>query len=1376
MTVQITNENGGGEIEALVDSGACVSIIRLQDVETLGFEIMPLDDKFLRMADQSVTRCYGTVEFNVRFDEVEVELKTVYVLRDSVSPLILGADWLIESGVSVQAENGHLTARPPSRNDLKPAEVNTTVQIGQQDLEGSIEELRREMRTELKRLREEINKDNVPKPSEVESERTEFETEEERFLEKTSVVRKRRRNTKRKPSRVLTSSSDIASSECGETPDESDDKPTLFNAWPQIDSISSREVGPLLVSDDRDIPAGTMAYVSVVTLTEENGLISTNSAFSAEPGQEWVVPSCITEVTNGAFQLPIVNVGQRTLKLRTGRKIACGNSLVTEKELGPKVDDDFPYVGSVMEESLPLPDWSINGDLDEEKKKQVKNLLLEFRECFHPMGNELGSTNVVQHTIDVGEALPIHLPPHRMSVRERVVVRELVGEMLEKGIIEPSFSPWSSPVVLVRKKTGEVRFCVDYRRLNEVTKKDVYPLPRIDDILDRLGGSKYFSQLDLASGYWQVRMEPAHKEKTAFVTADGLYEFNRMPFGLCNAPATFQRLMDRVLAKLKWDQCLVYLDDVVVFGSNFQEHQERLRSVLQAIRGSNLSLKTTKCRFAVEEMVILGHVVNQAGLHPDPEKQRAIKEFPRPLKISQLRGFLGLASYYRRFIKNFASIAQPLHALLKKSHVWSQDSWTDVAEASFRQLKEMLSSTPILVPFRDDWACELRTDASREGIGAVLLQNKDGKEETVAFISRRLNPAEHNYDSNELECLAVVWALQKLRHYVHGRPGELTVVTDNSAVAWMQKKTQVGNKFSRWVAVIAEYGAVFKHRRGACNQVADALSRNPVGDPEEQGDDGGLFACAVTNKVPGEEDIRIRQWADEELRPILTRLMSTEDANKDEETTGPYVIKDGVLYRRVARGKRKLLLVVPRCSRRRFLENGHAESTGGHHGIAKTLARIGSRCWWAKWSKHVRAYVQKCPHCQLFKREIGRAVGLLHPIEPSSVPFERWGIDHIGPLTVTGNGNRHILVCVDYATRWVVVQPVPNTSAGLVKDFLLNRILWVYGTPHKIISDRGTGFTAEELERVLNLLGIVHGMTAAYHPQTNGLCERTNQSIVEGLKSLVSETESRWDEYLQQAAFSYNTAKHETTGLPPYELVFGRQAVLPWETLYPYDSEVKEPFIEYLRRIQEDRMNAAAKTKETQEKQKKLYDGKRREAPWYAVGDLVLVRRNIRRKGVCSKFVAKYVGPLQVVKRLTSVTYRVTNIPGQSTRKRLVVFPAHVSQMKPYLAGYCSRSEESGDGSSEGETGGSEEATDGGSSVSEEVEEEDDSEGQLTEEGLVIAEKEANDNQMAPDESVSPSGRPKRSRNPPRWQEDYVVLNDQESSSPHVSFLEYITV
>ncbi|XP_045024535.1 uncharacterized protein LOC123469583 [Daphnia magna] len=593
------------------------------------------------MADQSVTRCYGTVEFNVRFDEVEVELKTVYVLRDSVSPLILGADWLIESGVSVQAENGHLTARPPSRNDLKPAEVNTTVQIGQQDLEGSIEELRREMRTELKRLREEINKDNVPKPSEVESERTEFETEEERFLEKTSVVRKRRRNTKRKPSRVLTSSSDIASSECGETPDESDDKPTLFNAWPQIDSISSREVGPLLVSDDRDIPAGTMAYVSVVTLTEENGLISTNSAFSAEPGQEWVVPSCITEVTNGAFQLPIVNVGQRTLKLRTSRKIACGNSLVTEKELGPKVDDDFPYVGSVMEESLPLPDWSINGDLDEEKKKQVKNLLLEFRECFHPMGNELGSTNVVQHTIDVGEALPIHLPPHRMSVRERVVVWELVGEMLEKGIIEPSISPWSSPVVLVRKNTGEVRFCVDYRRLNEVTKKDVYPLPRIDDILDRLGGSKYFSQLDLASGYWQVRMEPAHKEKTAFVTADGLYEFNRMPFGLCNAPATFQRLMDRVLAKLKWDQCLVYLDDVVVFGSNFQEHQERLRSVLQAIRGSNLSLKTTKCRFAVEEMVILGHVVNQAGLHPDPEKQRAIKEFPRPLKISQLRGLFG---------------------------------------------------------------------------------------------------------------------------------------------------------------------------------------------------------------------------------------------------------------------------------------------------------------------------------------------------------------------------------------------------------------------------------------------------------------------------------------------------------------------------------------------------------------------------------------------------------------------------------------------------------------------------------------------------------------------------------------------------------------
>ncbi|KZS06388.1 Uncharacterized protein APZ42_030171 [Daphnia magna] len=1220
-------------------------IMRLQEVEAMGFEIMPLDDKILRMADQSVTRCYGNVRFNVRFKGTEVELRTVYVLWDSVSPLILGADWLIESGVSVQAEDGRLTAHPPLRNE--PQHEETDFRVQKQillDDHFSLHKTVSNMEDEMNRMKEEINKIHTLQSSGVEPERTK--------LENLPAIPKKKRRIRIKSTQSTETSSDVTSSDCTGNLHGSDEEPGLFSPWPRTNSVPTHEGGTLVVSADRDIPAGTMAYVSVETLTSNQGLIATIAAFSAEPGQEWVVPSCITEVTDGTFQLPIVNVGQRTLKFRKGRKIVCGNSPVTVEELGSTMDECFPYVGVVTQESHPLPNWSINSDLAEEEREQLHNLLLEFRECFYPPENELSSTNLVQHTINVGEALPIHLPPHRMSVRERVVVRELVDDMLERGIIEPSFSPWSSPVVLVRKKTGEVRFCVDYRRLNEVTKKDVYPLPRIDDILDRLGGAKYFSQLDLASGYWQVRMDPAHKERTAFVTADGLYEFNRMPFVLCNAPATFQRLMDRVLADLKWDQCLVYLDDVVVFGSNFAEHQERLRSVLAAIRRSNLSLKTTKCRFAVTEMTILGHVINQEGLHPDPEKQRAIREFPRPVKVSQLRGFLGLASYYRRFIKNFASMAQPLHSLLKKSHVWSQESWTDAAEASFQQLKDMLASTPILVPFRDDWQCELRTDASREGIGAVLLQIKDGKEETVAFISRRLNPAESNYDSNELECLAVVWALQKLRHYVHGRPGELIVVTDNSAVAWMQKKTQVGNKFSRLVAIIAEYGAVFKHRRGTCNQVADALSRNPVGEPEEQGDDGGLFACTVTHKISGKEDIRIRQWEDEELRPILARMVSTEATDNGEQPNSSYEVKDGILYKRVARGKRKLLLVVPRCSRRKFLEDGHAGSTGCHHGLAKTLARIGSRCWWARWIKHVRAYVKKCPYCQLFKRDVGRAVGYLQPIEPTSVPFERWGIDHIGPLTVTQNGNRHILVCVDYATRWVVVQPVPNTSAGLVKDFLLNKIVW-----------------------------------------------------------------------------------------------FVRNAS-----------------------IQTDRVNAAANTKKKQEKQKRLYDGKRREASSYSVGDLVLVRRNTRKKGKCGKFIAKYVGPLQVVKRLTEVTYRVTNIPGQSTRKRLVIFPAHVSQMKPYLAGYCSRSEDSKVNSIDDESCVSGETTNGESSVSEEVEGTDDSEGDSPEE-----EREINGRPVIPDESVEPTRWLKWNRNPPRWQRDYVVSNDQEDDSPHVTFLEYIS-
>ena len=906
----VSNSSGGEKIEALVDCGACVSVIRFDLVTSLQLVVSPLNSGNLNAVDGHDVVCRGTVQLTVEFEGQMVTLDKVYVIERSIFPLLLGADWILSSKVLVFGEGGRLVVRAPTLNEESTGESSSTPE------------------------------------------------------------------------------------------DE------WYDLGPLADPLPSKPVKRMIVDETTEIPASSLAYIAVCVPDFSSGVMATSPTYSAGPGREWISPSCLLTVSNGKAVLPIVNLSQSPITFNSQLEIECEHFEVDE------IDNDqcetTPFVGALGGDDSPMPDWDVNPDLTSAESEAVYKLLKEYRDCFHSTGSDLGSTHAVRHKIDVGDAHPIHLPPHRASVRDRDVIAEHIKEMLAKQIITPSFSPWSSPVVLVKKKSGEVRFCVDYRRLNSITKKDVYPLPRIEDVLDRLGGAKYFSSLDLASGYWQVAMDPEHQEKTAFVTQDGLFEFRRMPFGLCNAPATFQRLMDRVLAGLKWDQCLVYLDDIVVFGQTFDEHQERLRAVLSAIRKAGLTLKTSKCRFAFQVLAVLGHVIDQDGLHPDPAKLVAVRNFPAPKNLRQLREFLGLAGYYRRFIAGFASIARPLYDLLKKSHSWSPESWSPSAATAFDTLKFKLTSAPVLMPFRDDWPCEVRTDASRNGLGAVLVQfDDDNKEHTVAFISRRLDPPELNYDGNELECLAVYWALDKLRHYVHGRDGQLTVVTDNTAVAFMQKKAAVKSKFSRWVTLISEYGATFKHRRGSSNVVADALSRNPVGS-EDQSEP---FACVVAPRIPGAEDIRVRQWGDDQLRPIMEALSATD-------TTEPiharifesFFLRDGVLFRRAARGRRKQLLVIPRCSRRQILEQGHAGTSGGHQGIAKSLARIGSRYWWAGWSRHVRDFVRNCPYCQLYKKPSGKPVGFLQPIPPTDIPFSTMGIDHIGPLPKTRNGNEKIFI------------------------------------------------------------------------------------------------------------------------------------------------------------------------------------------------------------------------------------------------------------------------------------------------------------------------------------------------------------------------------
>ncbi|UYV78709.1 K02A2.6-like [Cordylochernes scorpioides] len=395
--------------------------------------------------------------------------------------------------------------------------------------------------------------------------------------------------------------------------------------------------------------------------------------------------------------------------------------------------------------------FDINPDLSSEERNQVLMLLYEYKEMFAAPDDYKGRTHLVRHKIKTNSDIPIRKNPYRVSLREREIINNQIDKMLKKGIISHSSSPWASPVILVKKKDGTFRFCVDYRNLNSITVKDQYPLPRIDDCFDSLHGSRYFTSLDLCSGYWQVEVEEQDRVKTAFVTPDGLYHFNVLPFGLCNGPATFERLMDNILRTHKWKICLCYLDD----------------TILGCLRKAGLTLNISKCRFAYEELLLLGHVVSKEGITPDPEKIASIKDFPALKTIKNVRAFLGLCSYYRRFIKEFSKIAYPLQILTRKNQpfVWGKEQ-----ESSFLTLKEKLSSPEVLTHYDPNKPIGLHTDASDQGLGAVLIHVEDnGRERPISYASRTLQKAETNYSTTEKECLAIIWAIGKFRPYLYGR-------------------------------------------------------------------------------------------------------------------------------------------------------------------------------------------------------------------------------------------------------------------------------------------------------------------------------------------------------------------------------------------------------------------------------------------------------------------------------------------------------------------------------------------------------------------------------------------------------------------------------
>ena len=464
----------------------------------------------------------------------------------------------------------------------------------------------------------------------------------------------------------------------------------------------------------------------------------------------------------------------------------------------------------------------IDINLSKEEFLKVKILLQKHRDVFACTGEELGRTKLTKHSIKTEVDHPIKQHVRRPPFHLRDEAEKEVKKMLDNDIIETSESPWASPVVLVRKKDGSLRYCIDYRKLNAITIKDSYPLPRIDESLDSLGGSRYFSTLDLASGYWQIELDEDAKQKSAFCTTSGLFQFKVMPFGLTNAPATFQRLMERVLSSLQWQICLVYIDDVIIFSKTLDEHIDRLQEILGRLKTAGLKLKPKKCHLFQHKVTYLGHMVSENGVETDPAKIEKVKKWPIPKNITEVKGFLGICSYYRRFVKNFSILARPLVKLTEKDTPFL---WKEEQQGAFDLLKEKLTSSPILVyPQRQGYFI-LDTDACDTGIGAVLSQIQDGQEKVIAYASRTLNKAERKYCVTRKELLAVVYFSQYFKHFLLGR--KFTVRTDHSSLRWIRNFKNPEGQIARWIEVLETFDFDIIHRPGIRHGNADAMSRIP---------------------------------------------------------------------------------------------------------------------------------------------------------------------------------------------------------------------------------------------------------------------------------------------------------------------------------------------------------------------------------------------------------------------------------------------------------------------------------------------------------------------------------------------------------------------
>ncbi len=1018
--------------------------------------------------------------------------------------------------------------------------------------------------------------------------------------------------------------------------------PFYLNSAECMSRVSSSKPHKLTVPQDTVLPSRSTTLIKLPI--SKRGLLT--PFVKTMETYNLIIPE-ILYPDKGQIEVPILNLNKYPVTLNAHTCLGHIEDVDDIQHTNYEFNS-FCYAAS---SSSPSFEFKINPELSSAQREQLLKLLHEYSDVFATSEHDTGLYNGPEMVrLNTGDSAPISSPPYRKSHTESKVIQKHIKGLLEKGIIRESNSDWASPVLLVSKPDGGVRLCIDYRRLNQVLKDDKFPMGRLDDLFDCLHGTKYFSKLDIQSGFYNFQIHEDDREKTAFITHEGLYEFNRVPFGLRTSPAVFNRMMRKIFGKLMYSRVFIYVDDLLVYGRSFDEHLNSLKEVFNKLLANNLKLKSSKCSFGFSQVKLLGHIVGKNGISVDPEKVEAIQRIPIPTTPTEVKSILGLASFYRRFIPHFSDISRPLSNLTKKAVKFV---WTQTCQRAFDLLKDRLMSSPVLTQFDESLPVILYTDSSNYAVGALLCQIQNGVERVIAYASRLMNPSEQNFTTSEKECLALIFALEKWREYCYGR--KIIAYTDHLALLSLVKTKNSKNlRLARWILSIQESDIELRYMRGKTLLHADALSRVLPFEEKQTIRVPSTVSYPDTQSVNNLVGIDYRAYLVESQQKDITLWSIRENLKIDptHKSVQNYKLVNDILYYEDPI-KHRLLICIPKNMVTEILYANHDHPMSGHLGIDKTYQKVKQKYYINNLKDYVYKYVRKCVECAKRSSNSYKKIGNLQAGEIYQL-FDKIYIDTIGPLTETTRKNKHIIVCIDYFSKFVITKAIKSINAVTIAKFLMDHVFLMYGCSREIVMDNARIHHSKLMTELLAKVGTRPIYITPYHHQSNAV-ERVNRTLQESLSKYINSTQTDWDQHLPSCTFALNTAVHSSTQFSPYQVVFGRQPNLPIDILFDV------PTIPYLENSQKVRAEVRENLLKAQQNYGAQYNAKRIERD-YPINSKIMIADTMPKPGMSRKLSPKFMGPYRVIKQISPLNYIVASV----NKPHLKSFVVHVNRMKPF--------------------------------------------------------------------------------------------------------------